>query len=82
MIRHQAPSIDGTSSYGQQISVIVMLEWQVRKNIHKTMAILIIVEDGLSIYPTHHHMIDAIAAFLPGTPRHGLLLSFFTLRYT
>ena len=67
------------SAYGQQISVFVVLERQIRKDIHKPMAILIVVEDSLTVYPSHHHMVDAIAAFLPGTPWHGVII--FTLRY-
>ena len=27
VVHHKAPCVDGTSAYGQQISVIVMLEW-------------------------------------------------------
>jgi hypothetical protein len=62
-----------------------MLERQVRKNIHKPPAILIIVEDNLTIYPSHHHMVDATAAFLSGTPRHGtymVLTTILSLSYT
>ena len=36
--------------------------------------VLIIVEDGLTVYPSHHHVVDAIAAFLPGTPWHVMVL--------
>jgi hypothetical protein len=56
-----------------------MLERQVRKNIHKPPAILIIVEDSLTIYPSHHHMVDATAAFLPCTPRHDMTISIFVI---
>lgn len=53
---------------------------QVRENTHKPMAILlIIVKDSLPVYSSHHHMIDAISAFLSRTPGHGII--FFTLRY-
>ena len=61
-------------SYWQQPAVIVVLERQVRKNIHKPSAVLIIVEDGLTVYPSHHHVVDAIAAFLSGTPWHVMVL--------
>ena len=74
VVRHQAPCVNRASAYGQQISVFVVLERQIRKDIHKPMAILIVVEDSLTVYPSHHHMVDAIAAFLPHTPRHGVLL--------
>ena len=63
----------------EQVAVIIMLERQVRKNIHKPPAILIIVEDSLTIYPSHHHMVDATAAFLSGTPRHGTYMVLKTI---
>ena len=74
MVRHQAPCVDCASANGQQTSVFVVLERQVRKNIHKPSAVLIIVEDGLTVYPSHHHVVDAIAAFLSGTPWHVMVL--------
>jgi len=73
MVRHQAPSIDHASSYWQQPALVIMLERKVSKNIHKPPAILIVIEDSLTIYPTHHHMIDAKPTFLPGTSRHDML---------
>ena len=79
VVHHKTPCVNHTSTYGQQPPVIIMLERQVRKNIHKPPAILIIVEDSLTIYPTHHHMIDANPTFLPCTPRHDMTISIFVI---
>ena len=79
VVHHKTPCVNHTSTYGQQPPVIIMLERQVRKNIHKPPAILIIVEDSLTIYPSHHHMVDATAAFLSGTPRHGTYMVLTTI---
>ncbi len=49
--------------------LIIIQKRDVRKNIHKPMAILIVVKDSPVIHPTHHNMIDADPIYIPCTPK-------------